>query len=406
MPIRNNPFKPNRPIHTGMFTGRGQEIIKIDNALFNTIDDNPHHLLFLGERGIGKTSLLLLASYLSKGDIPIENDLRLNYLTIYLSIDKNTTIKDFSRKITTSIEREFRKCNSTLQKLKDIWNFAKKFEIAGTKFTSGENETSNEYTDNLIYAISDTLNLIKRNEELPKDGLLILIDEVDNSPKELDLGMVLKKITEQLAFEEANNLLLILAGLPSSRDILFESHPSSLRLFEEITLRPLTSDECKQVITTGLREANIKNEIKVKIDDDALETISFFSEGYPHFIQQFGYCSYEQDIDNVISKDDVNGATKKAISLIGDKYYKDLYFNKINKESYREVLRIMSDNLDAWTTKKHIREKFSGDETTLNNAVNALTSRNIILRKQGTKGQYKLQWMGFALWIKLFVEKE
>lgn len=160
----------------------------------------------------------------------------------------------------------------------------------------------------------------------------------------------------------------------------------------------------KLLLIRGLNEANIKNEKKVEIEEKALEMISFFSEGYPHFIQQFGYCAYEVDTDNKITEADVKEAARKAISLIGDKYYKDLYFNKINRESYREVLRIMSDNLDNWTSKKTIREKFNGDESTLNNAINALTSRNIILRKQGSRGQYKLQWMGFALWIKLFIE--
>jgi Cdc6-like AAA superfamily ATPase len=404
MPKRNNPFKPNRPVHPGMFTGRGEEIIKIENALYSTLDDNPHHLLFLGERGIGKTSLLLLIKALANGDIAIDKDFHVNYLTVYFSIDKNTTLKDFTKRIIKSIEREFRKCQSTTQKLKDIWNFTKQLEIAGTKINSKNSETLNEFIDDLIYAVIDTLELIQKDENAKKDGLLLLIDEVDNSPKELELGMVLKKLTEQLAFEGSNKFLIILAGLPNARNILSDSHPSSLRLFEELNLGPLTQEERKHVINTGLIEANEKNEQKITIDDKALEMISFFSEGYPHFLQQFGYCSYEEDDDNFITESDVQKAAKRAISLIGDKYYKELYFNKIKKESYREILKIMSNNLNNWTSKKSIRNKFSGDETTLNNAINALTSRNIILRKQGARGQYKLQWMGFALWIKLFID--
>lgn len=248
MPNRNNPFKPNRPVHPGMFTGRGFELQKIDNALFSTIDNNPHHLLFLGERGIGKTSLLLLASYLSKGDIEIEKGTSLNYLTIYFSIDKNTTVKDFTKRIIKSIEREFRKCNCTTQKLRDIWSFAKTLEIAGTKINSRNSETINEFVDELIYAISDTLELIQKDDKAKKDGVLLLIDEVDNTPMDLELGIILKKITEQLAFEESNKLLIILAGLPVVRDLLYDSHPSSLRLFEEITLGPLTTDERKIII--------------------------------------------------------------------------------------------------------------------------------------------------------------
>ena len=61
-----NPFKPNHPIYSGLFAGRYNEIKKIDNALFQTSFDNPTNLLLLGERGIGKTSLLLLSKYFSQ----------------------------------------------------------------------------------------------------------------------------------------------------------------------------------------------------------------------------------------------------------------------------------------------------------------------------------------------------
>ena len=63
----NNPFKPNYTIYDGLFVGRIDEIMKIDEALTQLDNDSPMNLLFLGERGIGKTSLLLLAKYLSNG---------------------------------------------------------------------------------------------------------------------------------------------------------------------------------------------------------------------------------------------------------------------------------------------------------------------------------------------------
>jgi len=90
------------------------------------------------------------------------------------------------------------------------------------------------------------------------------------------------------------------------------------------------------------------------------------------------------------------------MELIGDRYYRDAYDNKIQKESYRQVLRIMADKLDDWVTKKEIKEKFKGSKTTLDNALFALRDRQIIFGKEGEVGVYRLQHKGFAWWIKLY----
>lgn len=90
------------------------------------------------------------------------------------------------------------------------------------------------------------------------------------------------------------------------------------------------------------------------------------------------------------------------MELIGDRYYRDNFYNKIKKESYRQVLRIMADNLDDWVTKKEIKTKFKGNDSTLDNALFALRDRKIILPKEGERGVYRLQHKGFAWWIKLY----
>jgi len=107
----------------------------------------------------------------------------------------------------------------------------------------------------------------------------------------------------------------------------------------------------------------------------------------------------------LIDKNDVQAAIVPAINHIGNRYYKDMYFNKIKENSYRYVLKIMSEKWNEWISKKEIRSKFKGKESVLNNALKALIDRKIILRKPGSRGEYRLQWAGFAFWIKVFAEK-
>jgi hypothetical protein len=377
-----NPFRPASPVFRGVFAGRTHEIKCIEKALVETRDGNPKNLLIVGERGVGKTSLLLYFNYLAKGELSIEN-LQINNL----------------------LERELRTTGSTSQKLKDIWAFMQRLEIAGSKIAPRQALSDAEIYDNLICSIADTVDLIRTGNNRC-DGLVILIDEADNAPQELDLGSLLKQISERLILENRNNVLLAVAGLPEIRKILSDSHPSSLRIFEELELLPLSEEDVKRVIHLGLEQANQKNQEKVTITEEALNCIVRYSEGYPHFVQQFGYSSFDYDFDSIIDEDDVTKAALSpggAFDLIGDRYYKTLYF-KIKEESYRQVLKIMSSKGNRWVAKKEIRSKFKGKQSTLDNAISTLLEKKIILRRPDKIGEYRLQWAGFALWINIFAE--
>jgi hypothetical protein len=126
------------------------------------------------------------------------------------------------------------------------------------------------------------------------------------------------------------------------------------------------------------------------------------SEGYPHFIQQFGSSAFAADVDGLIDEEDVwSGALSErgALELIGDRYYRDDFYRRIQQDSYREVLQVMSDHLDSWVSKDEIRKGFKGGGSTLDNALKALRERDIIQSKEGQRGVYRLQHKAFALWI-------
>jgi hypothetical protein len=240
------------------------------------------------------------------------------------------------------------------------------------------------------------------------DGLLLLIDEADNSSSDLKLGSFLKLLTERLQRNDCDKMMIDLAGLPELREVLLKSHPSSLRVFEELPLGRLSDDEVKRVINICLERANKDNSEQTTITDEAKDGLVNLSEGYPHFIQQFGYCAFAADTNLEIDIQDVsNGAFQKrgGLELIGDRYYRNDFYNKIQKDSYRQVLRIMATKADQWVTKAEIRAKFQGKESTLDNAIQALRDRHIILPREGERGVYRLQHRGFALWIKLYASK-
>ena len=420
MSKRYNPFKPNQPVFDTVFAGRMKEITRIDDVLFQTKHNNPCHLLITGDRGIGKTSLILAANHFAKAEWKLSSSIhRHNFITIHITISSDTTLVDLAMKINKSLEKEIKKIAPTLDFLKKIWEFAKRFEVMGVKYKENIKEISqSEVVDNLIDSIIDTVKIITTSsfvleyklKEI-KEGIVLIFDEADNACKELSIGMFLKNLSEALVRENCNKVLFVLAGLHRVNSVLRVSHPSSLRLFEEHELFALIKDEVRDVVLRGIDESNNHSAHlpPLKINDSAIDAIFEYSEGYPHFVQQVTYSAFDANTDNEITREDVSSGFFKqdgALELIGDKYYKDLYFHKINVDSYREILNIMAEKWNEWITNTEIAKKFKGKKSALNNGIHALRKRDIILTKEGRKGIYRLQWISFAFWIKNMAMKK
>lgn len=404
-----NPFKPQTPINPGMFAGRLTEITKLENFLFQTRSGQPTNFLILGERGIGKSSLIMYVKAIAQGVVPVD-ETKLNFLVVDTSLDSNTSQIGLIRKIELGLKNELAKTETTRKFFADAWNFLQRIEAGGIKINPIEKaEQEQTAFDEFCYAFVDIVNRVTTEDaaglfSTRYDGVLILIDEADKASKTLNLGSFLKLFTETLQRRDSCKTMVGLAGLPNTRDVLRESHESSLRIFDELPLDRLDRDEINYVINKCLEKANIDNtDHPITITDDGRHYIITLSDGYPHFIQQFGYSAFETDRDNVLDTDDViNGAVAEhgALEQLGDRYYRDSFYKKIQKESYRQVLRIMAEELDDWITKQEIRAKFKGSDTPLDNALQALRKRHIILSKEGERGIYRLQHKGFALWIK------
>lgn len=410
--MKINPFKPNSPINPGMFVGRLSEIEKIESTLVQTQANQSISFLLLGERGIGKTSLLLWVKYVAEGAIPVQGK-KLNFLVIETDITKETSQIGLIKKIELALRRKLANSEKARKVFGDIWNFVKKIEAAGVKINNSSEEDLQLIFEEFSYSLSDTIKRITAKEEgifdAKFDGVLILIDEADNANEKLDLGSFVKTIIERLQKEGTEKLLFGIAGLPKLKDILYKSHPSSLRLFTEINLDRLSEIDMKSVIEIVLAKTKEFNNTETIIHDEARDQLMEFSEGFPHFLQQYGYCAFELCDGKEITKENVlfgafgeNG----AIEAIGNKYYRDDYYNKIQGNNYRKVLHIMAESNDEWISKKFIKSKYKGNETTLNNAITALLKRNIIVPKEGTKGEYRLKDKGFGLWILMNSKKE
>jgi hypothetical protein len=390
-----------------MFAGRYDEMLALEKALFQTKNGNPTHFLIDGERGIGKSSLLLNVEWVAKGELKaLEDSQSFNFIAVSTSLDATHSYADIVRAIATELRRQVGKREQGKEFAKATWEFLSKWEVGGIRFRDDKKDMAKdtELVEELTYAISVSL----KNLASEVDGVLILIDEADKPAPSANLGSLVKLLTERLKLRGCDRVCIGLAGLTTLREKLLKSHESSLRLFNVFALGPLSADDCVKVIHKGLAEAQEKNGFEVKIEREAASSLAFITEGYPHFIQQFAYCAFEADVDNNIDADDVaNGAyaDNGAFKQLGLKYFEKQYFDQIWSDEYRQVLRVMAKHFDGWVTKREIRKEAAQIKaSTLDNAIIALKSRGIIIPKPGTKGTYKLPSRSFAVWIRAYTQ--
>lgn len=403
-----NPFKPNSPVPTAMFAGRYNELVALEKGLFQTKHDQPAHFLLTGDRGIGKSSLLFYLKHVACGNVNSPSHGSFDYVTVDIPVSDKLDIVTLIKLSERVISREVGKVETVRSFLASTWEFIQRIKVMDSGLGATEKDSEVELLlDSFAYSLAETCKRITQPEkgEKKKDGILFLFDEADNATPALRLGYFFKTVTEALLRQDCHNVMFVVAGLLDTTEKLAKSHESSVRIFSQLKLRELSSEDRHYVINKGIESGNKINDEKTSITDDARDQIAVFSEGYPHFIQQFSYSAFDVNADGEISADDVlDGAfrTGGAIDAIGDRYYASAFYDKIKSDEYREVLALMAENLNGWVTKAEIRAKFSGDESTLSNALQALTSRKIILKNPSKMGEYRLQQRGFALWIKLF----
>jgi len=401
--MKFNPFRPNSIASSELFQGRKEEMMIIEQSLFQTKNGNPQHFLIEGERGLGKSSLFLKVEQQATGKIPLENSEKVNFIVINIELDSSQSFFDILKTIATDFKRALSEKERIKTLASGVWDFLSSWEILGVRFHKLDENLIQPYEILNELVLSFDRVIKQANTEI--DGILILIDEADRPNEKASLGEIVKLLTEKLSKRGCEQVVIGMTGQPGLIAKLKASHESSSRIFTVLTLKPLSDEENKAVIRNGLKKANEVNTKQTTIDNDAMELISQLSEGYPHFLQEFAFKSFEKDSDYLICAEDVKEGAfgpNGALNQLGHKYFNELFFTQIGSDEYRRVLQAMAQFSDSWINREKIKNKITIKETTLNNALQALKTRNIIIPNPGQPGEFRLPTKSFAAWIKAF----
>lgn len=328
-PIKN-PFSPGAGSPPPELVGR-DEIIKQARILLGRVKQqrSEKSLMLVGLRGVGKTVLLNEIERLSKAD---------GYHTIVLESHEDKTLAELLMPHLRKLLFELDRMKNLSEKVRRGLGVLKSF-IGGVKIKVSDVEFGLDIEPVRGTADSgdlevDLSNLFIAVAEAAQDRrtvIALLIDEIQYlSEKELSALIMAMHKMQQLQLP----LILVGAGLPILTRLAGESKSYAERLFEFPSIGPLSSPDAYKALQEPVKD------VGVRFADNAIQEIIKLTQGYPYFIQEWGYQSWNHAKNLRITLADVNEATTTVIKRLDANFFR-VRFDRLTPRE-KEFLRAMA----------------------------------------------------------------
>lgn len=303
-----NPFSPGAGTPPPAFLGRDELIGSYQVALRRTIAGRPgKSIMPIGLRGVGKTVLLnrfdqmaqeegLVGAFIEAPETgDFEHLLAARLRSILIELDRGT--------VSRAVKRALGTLKSFSYNLADGTSIALNVDAIEGSADSG---VLAEDTTDLLVAVGEAVNDRGR-------GLLIAIDEVQYLAAD-ELAALISAIhrTVQLGLP----VILVGAGLPQLPGLAGNAKSYAERLFDFPEIGSLDRDDAKAVLATPAAEQG------VEFSSDALDCLLGFTQGYPYFLQEWGYHVWNAAPESPITLDDVNLAARDVQRRLDENFFR------------------------------------------------------------------------------------
>ena len=325
-----NPFSPGAGSPPPELVGR-DHILEKSRVLLGRVRQgrSEKSLLLVGLRGVGKTVLLNEIERITR---------ETGYHTIALEAHEDKSLAALLTPHLRQLLFELDRMKGLSSKVRRGLGVLKSF-ISGIKVKVSEIELGLDIEPERGTADSgdlevDLANLFIAVAEAAQDrktAVALLIDEIQYlSEKELSaLIMAMHKMQQRRL-----PLVLLGAGLPILTRLAGESKSYAERLFEFPEIGPLSNVDATKALQDPVLRAN------VKFATEAIKEILHLTQGYPYFIQEWGYQSWNHAEKSPISFVDVQNATKTVTQRLDVNFFK-VRFDRLTSGEKR-YLRAMA----------------------------------------------------------------
>lgn len=416
--ILRSPFTPQQLSTAEAYIGRARELQRLYRNLQQHQDDAATHTFIIGDRGIGKTSLLnIFCHEIAEPSEALRSiGIRKPWRYVRVSLDKEMTPVRFVKLITFSLAKIMDQ--TAWKKLRETASRIESIQLAGFGAKTGLSErTEWEAVDEFAYHLADRAAEIM--EQGKYSGLVIVIDEVDQcDPNKLALGQLLKSLCEMFQALGQGRIFLLCAGLPNAKDVIIQSHPSAWRMFDHVHLELLSAETLVTLLSHCIGAHNARSDaIPLSMTPELIGELVKAAEGFPHWLREFAEAAFNHaaqrqfgvspELPSLIevTLDDFDSVKERAIREIADNYYAAI----INKMTPRalEVLRWLSSTRRKTISHSDLQSLIcSSDQESLDEVLIDLERDGLISSAhRGSQTHYSIRHRALRNWIGLFPQR-
>lgn len=307
-----NPFSPGAGTQPPELAGRQEILDQAQITLARIRMGRPEKsALLIGLRGVGKTVLLNRIQELAEEK---------KYETVMIEAREDKPLPSllipYLRQVLLRLDRGKAVSAKVKRGLAVLKSFMNGVRITVNEIEISLNTDAEEGTADSGDLEADLPELFIALGEAAQDratAVAIIIDELQYlSERELSsLIMAIHKVSQKRL-----PIVLIGAGLPQLVANAGHSKSYAERLFDFPEVGPLGEDDAKRALQEPVRASN------VAFSEDALEEIIKVTKGYPYFLQEWGYQSWNLAQDTPINLETVQAATRDSIRKLDQSFFR------------------------------------------------------------------------------------
>jgi len=310
-PIKN-PFSPGAGSRPPELVGRDSVLEQARILLGRVKQKKPEKsLLLTGLRGVGKTVLLNEIKRLAEGQ---------GYQTIFIEAHEEKALGPMLVPYLRSILYSLNRIAGAGDKLKRCWAVFKSFvgslSITVDNVTVGvdiEPEAGSCDSGDLEIDLPNLFLAIGEAAEDRKSGVIILIDEIQYLNKK-ELGALI--MATHRVQQNSLPIVLVGAGLPILPELVGESKSYAERLFDFPSIGELSETDATKALEEPTQHEG------VIFEESAIKEIFKLTNGYPYFLQEWGYQAWNLAEKKRITLPIVQTATTLAIKRLDSGFFK------------------------------------------------------------------------------------
>jgi hypothetical protein len=308
----SNPFSPGAGSPPPELVGR-DPVLEQSRILLGRVKErrSEKSLLLTGLRGVGKTVLLNEIERLARAA---------NYRTIVVEAHENKPLgpllAQHLRTILFELDRMAGAGDKAKRGLRVLRSFLGALKITYNDISIGldiDPEQGSADSGDLEIDLPNLFVAVAEAAEERKSAVAMLVDEIQYlNQKELGaLIMAMHKIQQRQL-----PLVLIGAGLPILPALAGDSKSYAERLFNFPEVGALSEEDTAKALREPAQAVGVVFEIT------ALQEIYRLTKGYPYFLQEWGYQSWNHAPTTTITLDVVQTATPRVIDRLDQNFFR------------------------------------------------------------------------------------